>query len=583
MHRRIVSPHTLPQAEIDTAILKRLRDELEFIYGPDAALEYLPRIINAVVNNPVAPRQLDLSQKTAILIAYADHVQSEDESPLATLHRFAKTTLHDTVDTVHLLPHYPTTLNGGFTDGGFAVSDYEAVRPEFGTWADVRALGDDYSLMFDFVLNHTSVSHRWFQAFLQDDPQYRDYYIAVDPATDLRQVFRPRAQPLLTPFEAPSGTKHVWTTFSTAQPDLNYANPAVLIEMVEILLFYVRQGADFVRLDAPGFIWKEIGTSCLHHPKTHAIMRLLRAVMDAYSPWVRLISETNVPHVENISYFGDGRNEAQLVYNFALPPLTVHSLQTGNAEALSAWAATLETPSNQTTFFNFTASHDGIGVRGANDILTPEEIAEMCHQVTARGGLLSMKNNPDGSQSVYEMNISFFNAVTLPEDQLELAVDKFICSQAIMLALRGVPGIYFHSLIGSTNWTAGVEKSHHNRDINREKVLASDVNDDMLASDSRRHLVLERYRQLLTARSQEPAFHPVAPQHVLDLGPQLFALERVSPAGGRVWTLQNVSDQTVTLDLPAGAWSDLLASDSYTDTIELPPYAVKWLKYLPSE
>src|SRR5690606_35016656 len=108
---------------------------------------------------------------------------------------------------------------------------------------------------------------------------------------------------------------------SADQVDLNFKNPAVLLATTRALLFYVEHGAKFIRLDAIAYLWKEIGTPCIHLPQTHQVIQLMRAVLDEVAPDVRLITETNVPHPDNISYFGAGTNEAQLVYNFALPPL----------------------------------------------------------------------------------------------------------------------------------------------------------------------------------------------------------------------------------------------------------------------
>ena len=256
--------------------------------------------------------------------------------------------------------------------------------------------------------------HEWFQAFLKDDPQYRDYFIVVEGNPDLSQVVRPRALPLLTTFDTPSGPKQVWTTFSADQVDLNFRNPDVLLEIIDTLLFYVAQGAQFIRLDAIAYLWKEIGTSCIHLPQTHRVIRLFRSVLDAVAPHVMLITETNVPHNENISYFGNGRDEAQMVYNFALPPLVLHTFHTGNSRVLSKWAAGLNLPSDHTTFFNFLASHDGIGVNPARGILSDIEIDALIERVIQHGGLVSYKDDASGVQIPYELNINYFDALSDP-------------------------------------------------------------------------------------------------------------------------------------------------------------------------
>jgi sucrose phosphorylase len=347
---------------------------------------------------------------------------------------------------VHILPFFPYS-----SDDGFSIIDYTAVNPEWGTWADIRQLGEHVRLMFDAVINHISCQSEWFQGFLRDDPQYAGFFIIVDGGADLSMVVRPRALPLLTPVETSTGKRFVWTTFSEDQIDLNFGNPEVLLRLVDVLLLYVEQGAEFIRLDAIAYLWKRLGTPCIHLEEAHRVVKLLRAVMDAVAPGVLLITETNVPHDENISYFGDGTDEAQMVYQFSLPPLTLHAFLTGNATYLTRWATTLQPFSSETTFFNFLASHDGIGVRPAEGILPPEEVQRLVDTTLAHGGFVSHKTDGDGAQSVYELNISYFDALSDPRDNepLALQVDRFLAAQAIMLALQGVPGIYVHSLFGS--------------------------------------------------------------------------------------------------------------------------------------
>ena len=171
------------------------------------------------------------------------------------------------------------------------------------------------------------------------------------------------------------------------------------------------QGAEFIRLDAIAYLWKEIGTACIHLPQTHAVVRIMHALLEQAAPQVRLITETNVPHTENMSYFGDGTNEAHLIYNFALPPLVLYTLQNGDAGPLSAWASGLTLPSQQVTFFNFLASHDGIGVTPLRGLLPESAIEELARRTLAQGGLVSYRSNPDGSQSPYELNINYFDAL----------------------------------------------------------------------------------------------------------------------------------------------------------------------------
>lgn len=485
-----------------------------------------------------------------MLIVYADQVGENGRLPLQSLAEFCDEKCQGVVSGVHILPFYPSS-----SDDGFSVMDYCAVDPALGSWQDVERIGGSFRLMVDCVLNHSSVQGEWFQAFQRGEAPYRDYFLTVDGSPDLTRVVRPRAAPLLTDFRTASGTHRVWTTFSPDQADLDFHNPDVLLEMIDILLTYAQRGVRFIRLDAVAYLWKEIGTSCINLPQTHAIVQLFRAVLDQVAPHVRLITETNVPQVDNLSYFGDGRDEAQLVYNFALPPLVLHSFRTGDSSILSSWASTLALPSDRTTFFNFLASHDGIGLNPVRGILSSPDIDALVEQALDHGGLISYKQDPDGLQSPYELNINYFDALSDPlaAEPLELQVSRFMAAQALMLSLRGVPGIYFHSLFGSRNWKEGVPLKKSNRAINREKLDRLALEHDLADPASLRSQVFSRYCDLLALRSSSSAFHPHGSQKILDVGSGVFAVLRSSPdSRHQALCLQNITAQTRKASLPSG-------------------------------
>ncbi|MCS6827923.1 MAG: sugar phosphorylase [Caldilinea sp.] len=585
--------------------VERLRASLASVYGSATAGEILkkllPRIEQVRRLRTTTPSQTTLlnspsfkqlralpDQREVILITYGDQIQEEGKPPLRTLTEVLETTVSDAISGVHILPFYPYT-----SDDGFSVVDYRQVDPALGDWEDIHRLGRRFRLMFDAVINHISASSPWFRAFLRGEKPYTEYFITVDPSVDLSSVVRPRTSPLLTPVETVDGIKHVWTTFSTDQIDLNYRSPALLYEILDLLLFYVEQGAQLIRLDAVGFLWKEIGTSCIHLPQTHALIQAMRAMLDLAAPDVLLITETNVPHRENIGYFGDGYNEAQMVYNFTLPPLTLHAFHTEDASLLSEWAAGLSTPSEQTTFFNFMASHDGIGVRPLEGILGRAAIEALVERTVRHGGLVSYRAAPDGSRLPYELNIVYFDALNDPkaDEPLALQIDRFLASQAILLSLAGVPGIYVHSLFGSRNWREGVNLTGQNRTINRRKFCRSELEALLRNPTSLPHRVFMRYRRLIVARTGEPAFHPNAPQQIVRIDPALFALVRTRLDGTRrVLCLHNVANREVRLRIDLAALG-LTPTERLVDLItgresslqssilemHLPPYGVHWL------
>ncbi len=570
-------------------------DLLIYLYGTQVGENVFRRLKERLVdfqksvNLKVSPDREAFNQKDVVLITYGDLLQRNGEAPLYTLFHFFTKHLKEFVNTIHILPFFPFS-----SDDGFSVIDYLEVDPNLGTWEDIlnfKTMG--VQLMFDGVINHISAESKWFQKFLKGDPKYENYFITAEPDTDLSLVTRPRTLPLLTPFQTPSGKKWTWTTFSGDQIDLNFKNPDVLLDIIDVLLHYVQYGANLIRLDAIAYLWKEIGTSCIHLTQTHAIVQLFRTILDDVAQGVLIITETNVPHEENISYFGNGNNEAHLVYQFSLPPLTAHALLTGSAIYLTKWASDLKIPSPSTAFFNFTASHDGIGVRPVSGILPPEEMEVLIRNTLEHGGKISSKTNSDGSSSPYELNITYYDLLNDPTtiESERLQVKKFLVSQAIQLALAGIPGIYLHNLLGSRNYSRGVEETGLSRTINRQKLDIDQVESELDDKFSIRNQVFYDYINLIKCRVAENSFHPNAEQQILVLSSSVFSILRTSPSGSqKILALHNLTPifQTIKFDLDIfGDLKPVALEDVLTKrlfflptpmTIILEPYEIVWLK-----
>lgn len=567
----------------------RILDHLHFLY-PDDAQALWERLAARLEVFQAAHPQLQarmrsearLTERDVILITYGDQIIEPGAPPLRTLAEVLTAYAEGIISGVHILPFFPYS-----SDDGFSVVDYTTVHPDWGDWDDVERIGAHFRLMFDLVVNHISRQSDWFQGFLRGDATYADFFITVKEGADLSDVVRPRAKPLLTAVTTHEGEKLVWTTFSPDQIDLNFANPEVLLHIIDVLLCYVDHGAEIIRLDAIAYLWKEIGTSCIHLEPTHRVVQLFRALFDLVAPNVMLITETNVPHAENISYFGDGTNEAQMVYQFSLPPLVLHALARGDAAYLTAWAAGLtgDLPSQQTTFYNFLASHDGVGVRPVEGILPSREVQWLAERTQAHGGYVSYKTNADGSKSPYELNISYFDALSDPQsaEPLDLQVRRFMVSQAIMLALQGVPAIYVHSLFGSRNYPAGIDATGRYRSINREKFHRAELEAALADPGDVRARVYTVYRRLLEARRDHPAFHPVGAQRVLDFGPAIFALMRTAPDNSEtLLCLHNVTGQAQHIALSPGIkptpLRDIISGEIYDQaSVTLVPYQILWL------
>lgn len=512
-----------------------------------------------------------LSEEDSMLITYGDSLAKEGEAGISTLHQFMKHYVKDAINTVHILPMFPYT-----SDDGFSVVDYKEINPDLGDWEDIKELSKDYQLMFDAVVNHMSKSGEWFQKYLTCEEPYKNFFITADPDADYSKVTRPRALPLLTEFDTAEGKKHVWTTFSEDQIDLNFACPDVLLEMLDVLLTYGENGARFIRLDAIGFLWKELGTTCMHLPETHEVIKLMRKVLEDYMPETLLITETNVPYRDNMSYFGNG-DEAHLIYQFPLPPLTMFSLLKGDASKLSIWAKELDTPAKGTSYFNFLSSHDGIGVRPTEGILTKEEQQYLVDSTLKNGGVVSYKDNGDGTKSPYELNINYQDALASPEESDSIRIAKFLAAETILLSLQGLPGIYIHSLLGSRNDYYGKETSGIARRINREKLSVNDL-EKRLSGDTNRRVIFEEFLRRLNIRKMHKAFSPDASQNILILDSRVFALERQDEnSGEKIEILINVSRETVSLSKKHFQGKNILAVEEESDKKELKPYETCWI------
>jgi len=562
----------------------RIRRRLEFLYGHEAAPAVLSDVLSVVARHKPPPRRRRRwDENDALLITYADTLLEDGVPPLETLRRFLESRVGDLVTFVHVLPFYPYS-----SDDGFAVKDSRQVNVALGDWGHIERLAKRYRLVFDAVINHVSASSVYMERYAAGDPAFADFFIALPPDTDTSKVLRTRNLPLLHDYDTSAGRKWLWTTFGRDQVDLNFANPRVLLEILDVLLFYASKGAAAVRLDAVPYLWKKLGTPCAHLPETHEVIKLIRDVYDLACPDVLLITETNAPHDENVSYFGDRGDEAQIVYNFTLPPMILLAVATGDSRRLSQWASAVRKVSDRATYLNITATHDGIGMRPTEGILSEAERKTLIDLALAHGGQVTGRRNPDGSLSPYELNVNYFDAVNDPNvpEPLDVEVKRFMVSQAIPLSFIGIPAVYIHSLLGSRNDAAAVKETGIARRINRARMRPSDVENALADPASLRSRVFAEYTRLLAVRRRERAFHPDSPQEVIDLGPSVFALRRASAESGEsIVALHNLSNNALDLDvhdaLRGVSTVDLLDSSRKVESsgfFHLEAYQVTWLK-----
>jgi sucrose phosphorylase len=594
-----------PLLEVPAEKGRRIFERLQALYGSDAAHEVMPEIIRLIrVQHAHKPKELieaeasfepenRFTERDLVLITYGDMVRSERHSPLAALARFLDgLRRHSPVfNTLHILPFFPYS-----SDRGFSITDHRTVNPKLGSWKDIEEIGNSFRMMFDAVFNHASSKSLAFLEMLSGNPLYKDFAITFGSKDELslehRKILRrPRTSDILTTFDSINGPLWAWTTFSPDQIDLNYRNPRVLLNVIDTLLFYVRKGANLVRLDAVTYLWVEMGTTGANLEQTHQVIKLFRDVLDVAAPSVSLVTETNVPHLENVAYFGDGRDEAQMVYNFSLPPLVLHSFYRGDAARLSQWAANLQYPAAGATYLNILDTHDGIGLPGAIGALPQPDIDYLVERARQQGAFISNKATGEG-EVPYEINCTWYSALNVDNggEQRAFQVKRFAASRSIALALRGVPGIYFHGLIGSRNDVRLALETRIKRDVNRAMVDENYLERHLNEPDSKLHHIKDQLGRMLEVRTAHPAFHPNGPQQVLFLSPQLFAALRRSPeAGSHVLALTNVTDRPCQVELsldengvPAAHWYDLLHGRGWIASkgklpVSLQPYDVFWL------
>lgn len=524
------------------------------------------------------------SEHDCLLITYGNSIREPGSKPLDTLQAFLHNQLQGVFSAVHVLPFFPHS-----SDDGFAVIDYLQVDPELGNWDDINAIARHFKLMADLVINHISSQSLWFRNFLYSKDPGRDYFIETDPNLDLSMVVRPRTSRLLRPVETADGIKHVWCTFSDDQVDLNFKNPKILLEFLRIIARYLEEGVQWIRLDAVAFLWKEIDTRCIHLPQTHEIIKLMRLLIEYKNARALLITETNVPNHENLTYFGSS-NEAHIIYNFSLPPLLLHALMSGDGKYLQSWMVSMPTPPTGCTYLNFTASHDGIGLRPAEGLLSDEELDMLLATMKSFGGQISSRNNSEGIDQPYEINISLFDAMRgtyKGPDQWQ--VERFLCSQTIMMALEGIPAFYIHSLFATPNDEDKLQATQQNRSINRRNWNYKELCDLLENPATMHHKVFHTLCKLIRIRSTQPAFHPNATQFILHIKPEVFAFWRQSIHRSQsIFCLHNLSGSQQEIDLAeinlidTGDWTNLMKGQLVEDIngiLVLEPYECAWLAH----
>jgi sucrose phosphorylase len=572
---------------LEKEFCQRIGEHLSQLYPGNNTQSLTERLISemGMGRNLQAPRALhnNWDERNCIVITYGNTIKRTNEAPLLCLHRFLNSHLAGFIDTVHILPFFPFS-----SDDGFSVMNYLEVNPTLGNWKDIEAIGKDYKLMADLVINHMSSRSQWFDNFKKRVDPGKDYFVEGSPDEDYSAVVRPRNSPLLNEVMTDDGARYVWCTFSADQVDLNFKNPEVLVEFVRIIREYLNHGITIFRMDAVPFLWKDIRTSCVHLQQTHEIITLSRTLIEHHSPEAIIICENNVPNRENLTYFGNN-NEAHIIYNFSLPPLLLYTLLSGNSSHFETWMMSMPPAQYGTAYLNFIASHDGIGLRPLDGLLDDYERDRMVQTIQDFGGKVTYRRAREGHDKPYELNITLFDALkgTIESGEDDWGIERFICAHSIMLALEGIPAIYIQSLFGSRNDHKRLEHTGRARSINRHIWDETELENALTDSEQHHGKIFNELRRLIKIRRQQSAFHPNATQFTLHLGPSIIAVWRQSINRNQsVFCINNVTAEPQSIDLAelnlisTNSWHDLVSEVSYDDPsaqLGLQPYQTVWL------
>ena len=510
---------------------RKIKSKLNKIYKSSISakdLNFYYKEIELLINNfnkKNFKKKKIISEKTSVIICYGDSIYSKNnKNSLKVFRNFYQKRLEKYFNTVHFLPFYPSS-----SDSGFAVKDHYKVEKKLGNWSDIKKFSNKNNVMADIVINHSSARGLWFKNFLKNKKPGKNYFLTVSSKFDSSKVIRPRDHKLLKKINIFNKNEYLWRTFSADQLDLNFKNPSVLLRFIKIMITLVNHGVTIFRLDAIAYLWKESGTKCINLQKTHEVVKILRMICNNLNIETTIVTETNLPEKENISYFGKN-DEANWIYNFSLPPLLVHAFLFESSIYLNKWSKKLPSLNKGNSYLNFIASHDGIGMRPVEGILNKSTITRLLKRLKTNGSKFSYRKVQNKTKKVYEANITVFNALYKSNyDKLgKFFFERYISAHAIMISFEGVPAVYFNSLFGTSNDEAKYIITGNNRDINRYKWSEKNILNLLKNNKSKQSIFYNSLTKLLSIRKKQKAFHPNALRSNINLGNKIFCFKRVS-------------------------------------------------------
>jgi len=525
------------------------------------------------------------------------------------------------ISLVHVMPILKCPQ--GASDGGYAVSDFRDVDERVGTLDDIRDLARqmqqrDMLLTLDVVVNHTSDEHEWAQRARRGEQVYQDYYYIFDDRTvpDMFEETMPEVFPENSPgnftFDD-SMRKWVMTVFNSYQWDLNYSNPAVFIEMLDIVLFWANQGADIVRLDAVAFLWKKIGTTCQNEREAHLILQLMKDCCQVTAPGVLFIAEAIVAPVEIAKYFGEDAviaKECEIAYNATFMALLWDAVATRNARLLNQGIRSLPDKLDRATWLNYVRCHDDIGLGFDDRDIIMAGYQPVAHRrflldyytgeyddSPARGRPFG-HNAKTGDARISGSLASLAGLETAiqkdDEEAIQQSIDIILLLHSMIMSFGGIPLLYYGDEIGTLNDNTYLEdanKAGDSRWMHRPRI------DWEIAALRKQHgsvqqRIFEGLKKMIAVRKSTPAFADYNNRELLETdNPHLFVFIRSNPfrPHDNVLVIANfdAAPQAITLsDLPSRGhieYSQLqdLYSGSSPGLVEnqlvVPPHGFYWL------
>ena len=541
---------------------------------------YIREIIYLInkYNKNKKKEDLKINESTSLVICYGNSVTDGNKKSLKVFNKFYKKHLKNNFDSVHFLPFYPSS-----SDSGFAVKDHYKIEPRLGSWKDVKIISKNCNVMADLVINHSSARGLWFSNFLKNKSPGKDYFFTVDKNFNSKKVIRPREHKLLKKIKLSDETKYLWRTFSPDQIDLNFKNPKVLIRFIKIIFNLINNGVRIFRLDAIAYLWKENGNTCINHTNTHNIIKFIRLVCNLLKTECIIITETNLPEKENLSYFGNN-DEANWIYNFSLAPILVYSLLFEDSNKITKWSKNFPIAKLNNNYLNFIASHDGIGMRPIEGILSTNTQKKFLSRLKKNGGEFSYRKVQGVKKKVYEANITLFNAFKCSDFDKSgiFGFERYMAAHTIMISFDGIPAIYFNSMFGNSNDNSKYIISGNKRDLNRYRWNKDKIEDHLKDQNSKQNKYYKNMSNILAIRSKQKAFHPNAIRKTLKLGANFFGIKRISTDNKQsIYCITNMTSKLQLLKVNKNVFYKRNLFNSKltkkTGKIQFEPFQTVWL------